>query len=119
MICRGAEILNIRAEGVPIGLLESTDYEEITFQAQAGDVVVLYSDGITEARNAAGTLFGVGRLMAHVEANAGLERTVIQRTAALVAPASVAAIARAAFVQVRRDGFTSGFRNIDSNSLRN
>ena len=48
MICRGAEILKIRVEGVPLGLLDAREYEEVTFQAQAGDVIVLYSDGITD-----------------------------------------------------------------------
>jgi len=65
MICRGNEILKVRVEGVPIGLLESREYEEVTFQAEAGDVLVLYSDGITDHLNAAGTEFGRGRL-AHV-----------------------------------------------------
>jgi sigma-B regulation protein RsbU (phosphoserine phosphatase) len=62
MICRGSEILNIRAEGVPVGLLESREYEEIVFQAQPGDTMVLYSDGITDHVNAAGNEYGRGRL---------------------------------------------------------
>jgi sigma-B regulation protein RsbU (phosphoserine phosphatase) len=65
MICRNAEILKIRVEGVPVGLLESREYEELVFQAQPGDTVVLYSDGITDHLNAAGSEFGRGRL-AHV-----------------------------------------------------
>src|SRR3954454_13207180 len=62
MICRGSEILKIRVEGVPLGLLESCEYEEVTFQAEPGDTIVLYSDGITDHVNAAGTEFGRGRL---------------------------------------------------------
>src|SRR5262252_4141485 len=62
MVCRGGEILKLRVEGVPLGMLEDREYEEITFQAQAGDVIVLYSDGITDHVNAAGTEFGRGRL---------------------------------------------------------
>src|SRR5262249_45544279 len=62
MICRGSEILKVRAEGVPIGLLENTEYEEITFQAEPQDTIVLYSDGITDHLNSAGTEFGRGRL---------------------------------------------------------
>jgi sigma-B regulation protein RsbU (phosphoserine phosphatase) len=65
MICRGNEILKMRVEGVPIGLLESREYEEVAFEAQQGDTLVLYSDGITDHLNAAGTEFGRGRL-AHV-----------------------------------------------------
>jgi phosphoserine phosphatase RsbU/P len=62
MICRGADIIKLRVEGVPIGLLESREYEEITFQAEPGDHLVLYSDGITDHVNAAGTEYGRGRL---------------------------------------------------------
>jgi sigma-B regulation protein RsbU (phosphoserine phosphatase) len=62
MICRGPEILKIRVEGVPVGLLESREYEEVTFQAQPGDDILLYSDGITDHLNPAGTEFGRGRL---------------------------------------------------------
>ena len=62
MICRGADILKIRVEGVPIGLLDNREYEEVTFQAESGDTIVLYSDGITDHMNAAGTEFGRGRL---------------------------------------------------------
>jgi sigma-B regulation protein RsbU (phosphoserine phosphatase) len=62
MICRNGEILKVRVEGVPIGLLESREYEEVPFQAKPGDTLVLYSDGITDHQNAAGTEFGRGRL---------------------------------------------------------
>jgi len=43
-------------------LLEAREYEEVTFQAEPGDMIVLYSDGITDHVNAAGTEFGRGRL---------------------------------------------------------
>jgi phosphoserine phosphatase RsbU/P len=69
MVCRGAEIVKVRVEGVPLGLLEGREYEEVTFQAQPGDVIVLYSDGITDHMNAAGTEFGRGRLAQVVRAN--------------------------------------------------
>jgi sigma-B regulation protein RsbU (phosphoserine phosphatase) len=62
MICRGSDILKVRAEGVPIGLLDSREYDEVTFQAQPGDLVVLYSDGITDHMDSAGREFGRGRL---------------------------------------------------------
>ncbi|HEY1493590.1 MAG TPA: SpoIIE family protein phosphatase, partial [Candidatus Solibacter sp.] len=71
MICRGTEILKIRVEGVPLGLLESREYEEVTFQAEPGDTIVLYSDGITDHVNAAGTEFGRGRLAQIVRAHCG------------------------------------------------
>src|SRR5260370_13070899 len=51
MICRNGEILKFRAEGVPLGLLEGREYEEIAFQTEPGDAMVLYSDGIPDHVN--------------------------------------------------------------------
>ena len=62
MICHSGEIVNIRMEGVPLGLLDTREYEETTFQAAPGDVVVLYSDGITDHMSSAGKEYGRGRL---------------------------------------------------------
>ena len=56
-------------EGVPLGLLESREYEEVAFQAQPGDMMVLYSDGITDHLNPAGQEFGRGRLAHILRAN--------------------------------------------------
>jgi sigma-B regulation protein RsbU (phosphoserine phosphatase) len=72
MICRGTEILKIRVEGVPLGLLDAREYEEVTFQAEPGDTIVLYSDGITDHINASGTEFGRGRLAQLVRSNCSL-----------------------------------------------
>jgi sigma-B regulation protein RsbU (phosphoserine phosphatase) len=38
-------------EGVPLGLLAVAEYDEVTFQTEPGDVVILYSDGITDQHN--------------------------------------------------------------------
>jgi sigma-B regulation protein RsbU (phosphoserine phosphatase) len=81
MICRGGEILKIRVEGVPVGLLESREYEEVTFQAEAGDVILLYSDGITDHLDAGGSEFGRGRLASVLRANC--DRSPVDLIAAL------------------------------------
>ena len=62
MICRGSEILKLRVEGVPVGLLESREYEEVTFQTEPGDTLVLYSDGIPDHLSPEGAEFGRTRL---------------------------------------------------------
>jgi sigma-B regulation protein RsbU (phosphoserine phosphatase) len=69
MICRGSDILKVRVEGVPLGLLDSREYEEVPFQAEPGDLLVLYSDGITDHVSPAGTEYGRGRLSNIVRAN--------------------------------------------------
>jgi sigma-B regulation protein RsbU (phosphoserine phosphatase) len=42
----------IRAEGVPLGLLEHTEYQPVTLHLETGDLLAFFSDGITEANNA-------------------------------------------------------------------
>jgi sigma-B regulation protein RsbU (phosphoserine phosphatase) len=72
MICRGGEILKVKAEGVPIGLLDNTSYEEVTVQTEPGDLVVLYSDGIPDHMSPAGQEFGRGRLANIVRNHCGM-----------------------------------------------
>lgn len=69
MIARAGEIVKMRIEGVPLGLLDAREYEEVAFDAQPGDTVVLYSDGITDHLNQAGDEFGRGRLAQVVRAH--------------------------------------------------
>ena len=67
LICRNGEILTAKAEGVPIGLLEHQQYEEVIYQAEAGDTLVLFSDGVEDQLNARDEHFGrprVQRLLA-------------------------------------------------------
>jgi len=53
MICRAGEILKLRVEGVPLGLLDDREYDEVAFEAQPGDVILFYSDGIQDQINQA------------------------------------------------------------------
>jgi sigma-B regulation protein RsbU (phosphoserine phosphatase) len=62
MICRDCAILNLDASGLPVGLLERAEYDEIQFTAQPGDVILLYSDGVSDQTNEAGQLYGEQRL---------------------------------------------------------
>jgi sigma-B regulation protein RsbU (phosphoserine phosphatase) len=48
IVCRKGELLRPRVEGVPAGLLEGTEYDEIDFQTQPGDTILLYSDGVQD-----------------------------------------------------------------------
>ena len=62
MICRDGEILKVKIEGVPAGLLEEREYDQIDFTAKAGDVLLLYSDGITDQLNRNDEEYGRSRL---------------------------------------------------------
>jgi phosphoserine phosphatase RsbU/P len=48
----------IEATGLPLGLFDEAEYDEFTFRARPGDLFVFFSDGILDARNRAGNLFG-------------------------------------------------------------
>jgi len=48
LICRQGEILKPQVEGVPAGLLDDREYEELVFDVQPGDLLLLFSDGITD-----------------------------------------------------------------------
>jgi sigma-B regulation protein RsbU (phosphoserine phosphatase) len=52
----------IEATGLPLGLFDEADYDEFTFRMKAGDMFVFFSDGILDARNRKGELFGRGRV---------------------------------------------------------
>jgi len=62
LVCRNREILKPRVEGVPLGLLDTREYEEVVFQAHRGDTLVLYSDGVTDHLSPDGQDYGRHRL---------------------------------------------------------
>jgi sigma-B regulation protein RsbU (phosphoserine phosphatase) len=62
IFCRGGESSPIRAEGFPLGMFPDVVYEEFSIATQPGDVVVFVSDGILDAENDHGEMFGEERL---------------------------------------------------------
>jgi sigma-B regulation protein RsbU (phosphoserine phosphatase) len=48
----------IEATGLPLGLFDEAEYDEFTFRMKPGDMFVFFSDGILDARNRSGELFG-------------------------------------------------------------
>ena len=60
---RNGEELPVSAD-LPLGISRDVMYEERLFQLEAGDQLTLLSDGVLEARDAQGTLFGFERMQA-------------------------------------------------------
>jgi len=58
--------------GIPVGIIPGQDYSEKTIQLDSQDILVLYTDGVTEARAWDGSMFGVDRLKKIIEENATL-----------------------------------------------
>ena len=62
----------IDANGLPVGLLPSAQYAVQQTRIDAGDKIVIYSDGLTDAQNLEGHFFGSRRVRKLVEQNAAL-----------------------------------------------
>jgi serine phosphatase RsbU (regulator of sigma subunit)/predicted ester cyclase len=65
----------LRARGMPLGLMPGMSYEEKEVTLQAGDSALFYSDGLVEAHDPKGEMFGFPRLSALV-AEHGEERSL-------------------------------------------
>src|SRR5918997_6682570 len=68
---RGGDCEELRASGMPLGLMSGMSYEEGEASLREEDSVLFYSDGLVEAHNPKGEMFGFPRLRAlvaeHVE----------------------------------------------------
>jgi serine phosphatase RsbU (regulator of sigma subunit) len=69
------EAEELRATGMPLGLMPKMGYEEKVTTLQAGQAALFYSDGIVEAHNPKGQMFGFARLRALVGEH-GKERSL-------------------------------------------
>jgi sigma-B regulation protein RsbU (phosphoserine phosphatase) len=56
------ELFQLSAEAVPIGIFAEARFEATKFQLMEDDILVAYTDGITEAANRSGDLWGPERL---------------------------------------------------------
>ena len=59
-------VQRLEANGLPLGLFPVVEYEKVEITLGPGDLVMLYTDGITEAANPKGDEFGLDRLQAVV-----------------------------------------------------
>ena len=59
---RGGSAEELRARGMPLGLMPGMGYEEKEITLQAGEATLFYSDGLVEAHDPQGEMFGFPRL---------------------------------------------------------
>lgn len=62
VVVRPSGVGQLASGSVPVGLFSSATYSDERIQLEPGDVLVIYSDGVTEALNLAGDEFGDDRL---------------------------------------------------------
>jgi ketosteroid isomerase-like protein len=72
----GGAAEELRARGMPLGLTPGMSYEEKEITLEAGDIALLYSDGLVEAHDPNGEMFGFPRLREPVAEHAAVERSL-------------------------------------------
>lgn len=72
VLVRANELISLESTGLPLGMLEVAAYEAKNMQLQAGDKLVLYSDGLSEAESADGEFFDRNGFRETLRANATL-----------------------------------------------
>jgi len=72
ILVHGGCASEVSGRGLPLGLFCQESFKPVNVTLEPGDTLLLYSDGLTEARNAEGEEFGRERLRALAEASAGL-----------------------------------------------
>jgi serine phosphatase RsbU (regulator of sigma subunit) len=63
------EVRSLAVRGMMLGIFENIELEEEEIEVAPGDVLIFYTDGVTEARSEDGQLFDEERLRAAVEVN--------------------------------------------------
>ncbi|HEY6333389.1 MAG TPA: SpoIIE family protein phosphatase [Blastocatellia bacterium] len=69
LVRQSGDVIHLDIGGRPVGLMPASTYSEGQVELFPGDVLVIYSDGITESVNEAGEEFGEERLLESVQKN--------------------------------------------------
>ncbi|MGC1363157.1 MAG: SpoIIE family protein phosphatase, partial [Silvibacterium sp.] len=64
------------AGSLPLGLISDVDYDELLFRLQESDTLTFYTDGVVEARNETGELYGFERVTELVASDNNVEQMV-------------------------------------------
>jgi phosphoserine phosphatase RsbU/P len=64
LLRRGGEVVELGSSGLPLGLLPGSRFQARSLIVAPGDLLCLYTDGITEAESPAEEEFGSARLLA-------------------------------------------------------
>jgi serine phosphatase RsbU (regulator of sigma subunit) len=63
LLLRGDRVQRLDERGLPVGMFEGTLYREGRLELEPGDLLALYTDGVSEAPGAGGEEFGERRLV--------------------------------------------------------
>jgi sigma-B regulation protein RsbU (phosphoserine phosphatase) len=90
MLLRASQVILLETGGPVVGLFPKSEYQQDEIQLVPGDLLVLYTDGISEAENAAEEEWGEGALTEAARACAGLPSAEIISRIMLAADAFAA-----------------------------
>src|ERR687898_1076430 len=68
---RAGDATELRATGMPLGLMPGMSYEEKEAMLEAGDSILFYTDGLVEAHDPQREMFGIPRLQGFIGAHPG------------------------------------------------
>jgi phosphoserine phosphatase RsbU/P len=72
LLWKEGHVEQITLTGFPIGIFDDATYDEWSVTLASGDILLFFSDGLTEASNREGKFFGTGRIKELLAANANL-----------------------------------------------
>jgi serine phosphatase RsbU (regulator of sigma subunit) len=78
-LVRGGEVTRLEVSGVPLGLMEDLRYDEFPFKLERGDVLVLASDGATDAVDPEGRMYDERRFADCIRRHASEEAAPLAR----------------------------------------
>jgi sigma-B regulation protein RsbU (phosphoserine phosphatase) len=69
-LLRAGEVVRLPVAGVPLGLFEESSYDDFPFRIEKGDLLVLASDGATDAGDPEGRMFDAPRFIESIRRHA-------------------------------------------------
>jgi sigma-B regulation protein RsbU (phosphoserine phosphatase) len=80
LVLRGSRVIHLKRGGMILGVLEDTKYEEGRIDLKAGDLLLFFTDGLTEAESPGGEPYGEDRLIEAARSGIGLScADIVQR----------------------------------------
>ena len=71
-----ATLIETEGDAFPLGIIDDPDYQETKLHLGSGDMAIFYTDGVVEAMNKKGKMYGFERFLDVIKANNGLDAEI-------------------------------------------
>jgi sigma-B regulation protein RsbU (phosphoserine phosphatase) len=71
-----ATLVETVGDAFPLGIIDDPDYQETKIQLHSGDMVIFYTDGVVEAMDKKGKMYGFERFLEVIKGNSGLDAEI-------------------------------------------